>query len=79
MAHLTLNQANAHLDGVLKLATTENQFLVCVQDYLDQVELDVVGLVRADTIKNHDELRALVAKETQVKRHVQTWRRGVLV
>lgn len=79
MALLTLNQANAHLDGLLKLATAENQFLVCVQDYIDQAELDVVALVRADTIRVHDDIRALAAKEALVKRHLQNWRRGVLV
>lgn len=76
MTLLTYNQAQSHLDGVAALATAENRYLTCVQDYLENVELDVLPMVRADTIKSYDDLRSLLLKQHSTKTLVVAWRRG---
>lgn len=76
MTLLTYNQAQSHLDGVIALATAENRYLICVQDYLENVELDMLPVIRADTIKNHHDLRLLILKQQSTKTLVMNWRRG---
>lgn len=76
MTLLTYNQAQNHLDGVAALATAENRYLTCVQDYLESVELDVLPMVRADTIKGYEDLRLLILKQQNTKALVVAWRRG---
>lgn len=76
--HLSLNTAIKHLEGVAKLAVSENAYLGCVHTYLRNVELDVVDKVRADSITSHVELRQLVDKQRVVQDQVDRFLRGDL-
>lgn len=75
---LTLNQATTHLNGVMKLAKVENNFLSCVHTYLRGVELDVLSQVRADQFTDHNDIANLSDLQKRVEDQVDRFLRGVL-
>lgn len=75
---LTLNQATAHLNGVLKLAKLENNFLSCVHTYLRNVDIDVVSHVRADQFTSHSDIADLLELQKTVEARVDLFLRGAL-
>lgn len=75
---LTLNQATSHLNGVMKMARVENNFLSCVHTYLRGVELDVLSQVRADQFTNHNDIAVLLDLQKRVEIQVDHFLRGVL-
>lgn len=74
---LTLNQAITHLNGVMKLAKVENNFLSCVHTYLRGVELDVLSQVRADQFTDHNDIASLLDLQKRVENQVDRFLRGV--
>lgn len=75
---LTLNQATTHLNGVMKLAKVENNFLSCVHTYLRGVELDVLSQVCADQFTDHNDIANLLDLQKRVEDQVDRFLRGVL-
>lgn len=75
---ITYNAAWQHLEGVAKLSIEENRYLSCVHTYLRSAELDVVGVVRADTVKHYDDLRKLIELQRRVSDQVDRFLRGDL-
>lgn len=75
---LTLNQATTHLNGVMKLAKVENNFLSCVHTYLRGVEFDILSQVRADQFTDHSDIANLLDLQKRVEEQVDRFLRGVL-
>lgn len=75
---LTLNQAMTHLNGVMKLAKVENNFLSCIHTYLRGVDLDVLSQVRADQFTSHNDIASLLDLQKRAENQVDRFLRGVL-
>lgn len=75
---LTYNQAMTHLNGIMKLAKVENNFLSCVHTYLRSVETDVLSQVRADQFTTHNDIAILLDLQKRVGDQVDRFLRGAL-
>ncbi len=75
---ITLNQARSHLAGLRHLAVAENIHLSCVRSYLRDVEVDVIGLVKADSVKDYKQLVDLYDDVAKTRQHIDLFMRGDL-
>lgn len=74
---LTLLQARAHLNGLQKLAVSENQFLACVHTYLRDAEWSVHHAVPASEFKDHNAIRELLELEQQTTKRIEGFLAGL--
>lgn len=74
---LTLLQARAHLNGLQKLAVSENRFLSCVHTYLRDAEWSVHHAVPASEFKDHVSVRELLELEQQTTKQIEGFLAGL--